>query len=77
MPPPPPKSSASNGALSNGKANPNSRTSSTTMSQMTDSRFADLTLCAPTKQAIAEVLRYETLTKVQLSAIPPAMAGEL
>lgn len=58
-----------------GKANPNSRTSSTTMSQMTGSKFAELALCGPTQRAIAEVLRYETMTKVQQHAIPPALAG--
>ncbi|CAM9673398.1 unnamed protein product, partial [Ascophyllum nodosum] len=65
----------SDSALPSGKANPNSRTSSTTMSQMTDARFADQPLCSPTKRALAEVLRYETMTKVQQGAIPPALAG--
>ena len=67
----------SDSALPSGKANPNSRTSSTTMSQMTDARFADQPLCSPTKRALAEVLRYETMTKVQQGAIPPALAGEV
>ena len=58
------------------KANPNSRTSSTTMSQMTGARFAGLPLSAPTQRAIAQVLCYETMTKVQQDAIPPALAGE-
>lgn len=66
MPPQPPQ-----------PANPNSRTSSTTMSQMTGSKFSQLPLSPNTQKAIAEVLRYETMTKVQHSAIPPALAGKL
>lgn len=46
------------------------------MSQMTGKQFAQLPLSAPTQRAIAEVLRYETLTKVQNDSIPPALAGE-
>lgn len=58
------------------KVNPNSRTSSTTMSQMTKSRFMDLPLSTPTQRAISEVLGYETMTKVQHFAIPPGLAGD-
>lgn len=46
------------------------------MSQMTVTRFAELPLSAPTQRGIAEVLRYETMTKVQHHAIPPALAGK-
>ncbi|CAM9663164.1 unnamed protein product, partial [Sphacelaria rigidula] len=63
------------GSGSGGKVNPNSRTSSTTMSQMTQNSFAELSLCGATQRAISEVLRYETMTKVQVHAIPPALAG--
>lgn len=73
MPPVPPPQQADGG----GKANPNSRTSSTTMSQMTGNEFAQLPLSAPTQRAIAEVLRYKTLTKVQNDSIPPALAGKI
>lgn len=45
------------------------------MSQMTQNSFAELSLCGATQRAIAEVLRYETMTKVQVHAIPPALAG--
>ncbi|CAM9901402.1 unnamed protein product, partial [Scytosiphon promiscuus] len=73
MPPmAPPQAGGGGGAA---KANPNSRTSSTTMSQMTEMKFAQLPLSAPTQRAIAEVLGYETLTKVQNQSIPPALAG--
>ena len=75
MPPVPPQQ-AVHGGGGGGKANPNSRTSSTTMSQMTGSTFSQLPLSAPTQRAIAEVLRYQTLTKVQNDSIPPALAGE-
>jgi hypothetical protein len=40
------------------KANANARTSSTTLSQMTGARFADLNIHANTKRAIAEVLTH-------------------
>ena len=43
---------------------------------MTGSTFAQLPLSAPTQRAIAEVLGYQTLTKVQNDSIPPALAGE-
>ncbi|CAN0077585.1 unnamed protein product, partial [Discosporangium mesarthrocarpum] len=56
-------------------ANPNSRTSSTTMSQMTSSRFRDLRLSDATQRAITEVLRYDTMTKVQHQSIPVALSG--
>lgn len=45
------------------------------MSQMTQNSFAELSLCGATQRAISEVLRYETMTKVQVHAIPPALAG--
>ena len=57
------------------KANPNARTSSTTLSQMTAARFADLNINALTKKAIAEVLRYETMTLVQQQSLPVALTG--
>jgi hypothetical protein len=40
------------------KANANARTSSTTLSQMTGARFAELNIHANTKRAIAEVLTH-------------------
>ena len=57
------------------KANPSARTSSTTLSQMTAARFADLTINPLTKKAIAEVLRYETMTLVQQQSLPVALSG--
>ena len=52
-----------------------SRTSSTTRSQMTEARFADLNVDANTKQAVAEVMGYEHMTLVQEETIPLALTG--
>jgi len=57
------------------KSNPSARTSTTTMSQMTGARFADLPIHADTKRALAEVLRYETMTIVQEQSLPVALTG--
>ena len=59
----------------NGKANPASRTSSTTRAHLTETTFASLPISALTKRAIAEVLCYETLTKVQAETLPLALQG--
>ena len=56
-------------------ANPKARTSSTTLSQMTGSRFADLKINALTKRALAEVLCFETMTIVQEQSLPVALKG--
>ena len=57
------------------KSNPSARTSTTTMSQMTAAQFADLPIHADTKRALAEVLRYETMTIVQEQSLPVALTG--
>ena len=59
----------------NGKANPTSRTSSTTRAHLTETTFASLPISALTKRAIAEVLCYQTLTKVQAETLPLALQG--
>ena len=59
----------------NGKANPTSRTSSTTRAHLTETTFASLPISPLTKRAIAEVLCYETLTKVQAETLPLALQG--
>ena len=59
----------------NGKANPASRTSSTTRAHLTETTFASLPISALTKRAIAEVLCYQTLTKVQAETLPLALQG--
>ena len=59
----------------NGKANPTSRTSSTTRAHLTETTFASLPISALTKRAIAEVLCYDTLTKVQAETLPLALQG--
>ncbi|CAM9659246.1 unnamed protein product, partial [Choristocarpus tenellus] len=71
-PPAPPKSMAPQGKM---RVNRNSRTSSTTMSQMMETKFSSLPLCPETLKAINEVLCYETMTKVQHHAIPRALSG--
>lgn len=57
------------------KANAASRTSATTMSQMTGSKFAELNIHPLTKKALAEVLKYETMTIVQQQSCPVALTG--
>ena len=51
------------------KFNPNSRTSSTTLSQITKSRFADLPVGVEIRRACAEILGYEHMSKVQEQTI--------
>eukprot|EP00937_MAST-01D_sp_MAST-1D-sp2_P005261 g5261.t1 len=59
-----------------GGGNALSRTSSTTLSQMTASRFDALPGVSPqTLDALATVLRYETMTKVQAQATPVCLTG--
>ena len=62
-------------SFGNGKANPASRTSSTTRAHLTETTFASLPISALTKRAIAEVLCYDTLTKVQAETLPLALQG--
>ena len=62
-------------ATSGGKANPLSRTSSTTRAHLTASSFGSLPLSAPTQRAISEVLRYERMTLVQEQTLPVALRG--
>ena len=62
-------------ATSGGKANPLSRTSSTTRAHLTTSSFGSLPLSAPTQRAISEVLRYERMTLVQEQTLPVALRG--
>eukprot|EP01063_Lacrimia_lanifica_P030860 TRINITY_DN4987_c3_g1_i1.p2 TRINITY_DN4987_c3_g1~~TRINITY_DN4987_c3_g1_i1.p2 ORF type:complete len:627 (+),score=279.07 TRINITY_DN4987_c3_g1_i1:161-1882(+) len=57
------------------RANPQSRTTSTTLSQITSERFADLRVHDLTRRAMAEVLRYETMTQVQAKTIPVSLSG--
>lgn len=51
------------------------RTTSTTLSEMTQDRFAALPIEASLKQAIAQELKYETMTTVQSKSIPVALTG--
>jgi len=53
-----------------------SRTSSTTRSQMTQTRFDHLPLHADTIRGIHEVLGYSTMTKVQHMSLPVLMQGK-
>ena len=57
------------------KANPQSRTSSTTRAHLTGQTFASLELSDETHRAVAEVLCYTTLTSVQSQTLPAALAG--
>lgn len=52
------------------KANPRNRTTSTTLSQITKKKFSDLPISERTKQALAEVLHYEFMTRVQAWTLP-------
>jgi len=56
--------------------NPNSRTSSTTLGQLTDVRFADAPLAVGTQRALAEVLGYERMTRVQAQTLPVSLQGK-
>ena len=58
------------------KANPISRTSSTTRAHMTEVAFASLPLSDKTKRAVLEILRYETCTQVQAQTLPLALEGK-
>ena len=55
--------------------NPNSRTSSTTRAAMGSARFDQLAVCQPIKDAIANVLGYEVMTKCQELSIPVSVDG--
>ena len=57
------------------KANPLSRTSSTTRAHLTGSAFSSLALSAPTRRAVAEVLGYEAMTVVQEQTLGLALKG--
>ena len=57
MPPPPPQAERPRPKLEG------SRTSSTTLANMTQERFADLPVAESTKRALAEVFGYELMTK--------------
>ena len=69
------KHSTGPNSSNNGKANPTSRTSSTTRAHLTETTFASLPISALTKRAVAEVLCYQTLTKVQAETLPLALQG--
>jgi len=58
------------------KANPLSRTSSTTRAHLTQAAFVALPLSAATQRAIHEVLGYETMTLVQEQTLPVALTGK-
>ncbi|KAJ1479634.1 P-loop containing nucleoside triphosphate hydrolase protein, partial [Baffinella frigidus] len=55
--------------------NTESRTSATTLSQITDDLFASLDMHPNTKKAVALTLGYKTMTKVQAQACPVALTG--
>lgn len=57
------------------KANPISRTTSTTRSQITKFRFADLPISSQAKKALGTVLRYEFMTRVQAETIRTSLTG--
>ena len=57
------------------KANPQSRTSSTTRAHLTTAAFSSLSLSAKTARAVSEVLCYENMTLVQEATLPAAMEG--
>jgi ATP-dependent RNA helicase MSS116 len=56
--------------------NPESRTSSTTMEQITQERFADQNISKEAKHALKTVIGYEFMTKVQAATIKVGLAGE-
>lgn len=57
------------------KANPQSRTSSTTRAHLTSASFGSLGLSAPTARALCDIMRYENMTLVQEQTLPTAMQG--
>ena len=57
------------------KVNPNSRTTSTTRAEMTQDRFDSLPISATMKRAVADVLCYEVMTRVQAMTINVSMQG--
>jgi superfamily II DNA/RNA helicase len=65
MPPP-----AAAAAAAPRKQHADSRTSSTTMSQITSERFDALAIHPQLKRGIKEAMGYEMMTKVQAAAIP-------
>ena len=56
-------------------ANRISRTSATTMSQITDSMFSSLEVHPATKEALAKDMRYANMTMVQQQTIPVSLTG--
>lgn len=52
-----------------------SRTSSTTRSSLSSTRFADLGLIPPLQRALDQVFSYDTATAVQERSLPSALAG--
>ena len=60
---------------SSNKANPLSRTSSTTRAHLTTAQFTSMPLSAPTQRAIAEVLHYDHMTAVQEQTLPVGLRG--
>jgi hypothetical protein len=68
-------SSSSTVAAAATVTNPISRTSSTTLSSLSQSRFADLPLSEPSQRAIREVLGYEFMTTVQTETITTSIKG--
>lgn len=52
-----------------------SRTTSTTLSEMTDDRFDTLPIAPPLRQAMTDVFKYITMTRVQKNSIPVALTG--
>ncbi|KAJ9455964.1 DEAD-box ATP-dependent RNA helicase 25 [Diplonema papillatum] len=71
----PPASLSTSGYPPPARANPNSRTTSTTMSQITTERFADLPIDPTQKQALSDVLCYEYMTQVQAKTINVSLSG--
>jgi ATP-dependent RNA helicase MSS116 len=57
------------------KANIHSRTSTTTRAHLTGSTFSQLEISPQAKDALANVLRYETMTKCQAESIPVSLTG--
>ena len=73
MPGLPPPSTAINPPIT--KANPISRTSSTTRAHLTEVTFASLNISPLTKRAIAEVMGYQVLSSVQAQTLPVILQG--
>jgi ATP-dependent RNA helicase MSS116 len=78
------KSPKNNTSKSAGKEKPeatgagtfaHSRTSTTTLSNLSGSKFSSLPLCEPTLRAFRDGFGYACMTKVQEESIPPALTG--